>query len=375
MHRIAYILSALILCGAFVLSERGVAQEVRLEPGDRAVKCLTAEEAAVAIVDDSRQPYFERLRPAEILAKCGVDTTGIPVDALRDSCRSQYARSVLSFAPLEEEALIGFVQAASDYMADTYKTFSTMPWSFIKTDGTLEGGLPHTRGESIVLSEQSVSQMVQAWEFIQSDEERGRRVLRALLGLLLHERGHVFQRMHKDRVAELFDEVWGYRLVDSIAVPDAFWEHVVVNPDGPDMRWVLPVAGDTAIWPVLYWTDSLGSSLAKMQFLPYGITVVVTDGVATPVRDSTGKIDMQLLIECERYTEHFPIVGKHMLRLDDGFVNPFVNLYHPNELMSEMIAIRYMYDFDFVKDVISDEHEALMDESLAPFEAWADQNM
>ena len=76
-------------------------QQTRTSP----VTFLGAEEARAAIVDDSMEPYFDKLQVAEMAAKTGSPVPGGSLDEKRAECRRCYQAAALEFSAQEKEAL------------------------------------------------------------------------------------------------------------------------------------------------------------------------------------------------------------------------------------------------------------------------------
>src|SRR5688500_10380690 len=65
------------------------------------VTFLDKAAAAKAVVDDSAEPYFDKLQPAEMSAKTGKPITGDTLDAQRAEARRRYAAGTLDFNEAE----------------------------------------------------------------------------------------------------------------------------------------------------------------------------------------------------------------------------------------------------------------------------------
>lgn len=173
---------AWLLFGFYLAQSQGT---LAAEP---TVTFLSGEAARAAIVDDVREPYFARLQSLEIAAKTDSEIHG-SLFALRAEARKRYQAAVRSFTDTEQQALRAYVQALPPLLA-YYQRFARQPWRFVKVADSIEGGLPHTRADAIVLSERVASGIAEIQRRLPMSE-----ALRRIGPLLLHEQMHVMQRL------------------------------------------------------------------------------------------------------------------------------------------------------------------------------------
>ena len=128
---------------------------------------LAVEKGKAAIVDDSKEPgsYFGQLQAMEMSAKTGRTITGKTLLEQRRECRARYQAGVQEFSPLEQAAIQSYITSIYPALTHNYPVFAALPWSFIKVADSIEGGLPHTRGAHIVLSESMCQQLVMFRKF------------------------------------------------------------------------------------------------------------------------------------------------------------------------------------------------------------------
>lgn len=312
-------LSALCLAAApFVFGEEEI-------PPPR-VLFLDPAAAAEAIVDDSRQPYFSRLQPMEIAAKTGRPLPRGTLERQRAECRQRYREAVLGFTAAEMTEVLRAVEEIHPFLFRNYPRVTRDGWSFVKLDSHIEGGMPHTRGDRIVLSPRLLRLA------LDGRRKTGEAGISGLVGVLLSEQVHVLQRRDPELFRELYEKVWGFRRAR--AIPDHPWllEHQAVNPDGTDGPWVFPVRSGnetTWIWPTAVIGESRGvrrllgvPSLARdLQLLAVEL-VPAGDGFALRLEES-GMPVVRRLISYRDYRREFPAV-----------VAPF----HPNKIAAESFA-------------------------------------
>jgi hypothetical protein len=202
------------------------------------------KEGQAAIVDESMEPYFSILQPLEMIAKTGAPLESKDLAAQRDECRARYRAAVREFTDDEKSAIAETARTVSAALKTAYPMFAATPWSFLELDGSIEGGMPHTRGPHIVLPTSWAPRFVQM-------KARGMDLVKsALAEVLVHEQCHVLQRAKPALFADLYTNVWG--LVHAKDIPNcpAIERTRVVNPDGPDMRWIFAAkeGASTSYW-------------------------------------------------------------------------------------------------------------------------------
>jgi hypothetical protein len=204
-----------------------------------AVYFLSKAEARSALTTGAERGYYARLQLAEMRAKTGLPLQNVALDAAREQVREAYGARVEEFTVDEQMALREAVTGLQVALRTRAPLYARTPWSFIKVSPTIEGGLPHTRGDHIVLSDAILARIV---------ELRAKGPLTAplrLWNLLVHEQTHVLQRGHPELFAPLYTQSFGFHHAALAPAPQWLLERNIVNPDAPDADWVFPV-GDPA---------------------------------------------------------------------------------------------------------------------------------
>jgi hypothetical protein len=197
------------------------------------VAFLTSEQGNAAIIDESVEPYFSLLQTREMSAKTGAEIDGDTLEAQRNSCRQRYQAAVRDFSDQEQAAVRRIVAGAYPYLKEHYPVFAAEPWRFLKVARSIEGGMPHTRGHCIVLSDDVLP------GFAIGDAKQPNREGTVLL---VHEQTHVLQRLHPALFSPLFVESWGMvRMPSAPELPVEMAKLQVVNPDGVSCVWAYPV--------------------------------------------------------------------------------------------------------------------------------------
>ena len=278
-----------------------------------AVRFLTVKEAQAAIVDESMEPYFSILQPLEMAAKTGAALEGKDLAAQRDECRKRYQAAAREFTDDEKAAITEAARGVGAALKTAYPMFANTPWSFLKLDGSIEGGMPHTRGPHIVLPG--------SWpgRFAQMKARKADLVKSALAEVLVHEQCHVLQRAKPDVFADLYTKVWG--LVHAKEVEDcpAVLRTRVVNPDGPDMRWIFAAkdGAATAYWqPMILMPADVAVPRMPADFRVVAIALDKKGDAFAQRTDKDGAPVTTPLEQVAAYQAEFGAVGEN---------------FHPNE--------------------------------------------
>jgi hypothetical protein len=282
-----------------------------------AIQFLSAADARGVLSEGSGRDYYAQLQLADIRSKTGLALEGTSLAAAREQARAAYAAATLEFTPEEQAALREAVGGLQPLLAARAPMLARTPWSFIKLGSTIEGGRPHTRGNSIVLSE-----LVMAW-VLKLKTQAPLTKPSLLWNLLVHEQTHVIQRQHPELFLPLYTSVFGFQRVTFEATPTWISSLRVINPDAPDVDWVFPSdQGASTIWLL---PDLLINNRAHPQ-MPMGFQIVAL-GVKQH-GEKWGYLDAdsgnpQLLYGIDAYIQRFPIHDE---------------LFHPNEIAANMLA-------------------------------------
>jgi len=276
-----------------------------------------AKEAADAIADESAEPYFSLLQPLEMVAKTGAPLTATALAAQRDECRKRYREAVREFSEDEKAALTDATAKLRAALDEAYPLFAGTPWSFLKVAGSIEGGMPHTRGAHIVFSERIAAQFAQF-------RSKGLDPAKSGLGeLLLHEQCHVVERARPALFADLYEKTWG--LIRAKGLPATPWleKHQIVNPDGPDVGWVFPTK-DGRFWqPNVLLKEGVDRPRMPRDFLLVGIALDRKGDGFVPRSGKDGKAETTPLDEIPAWQAAFGHVPEN---------------FHPNETFAVLFS-------------------------------------
>jgi hypothetical protein len=129
------------------------------QPSSPAVRFLDREEAQAMLASPEEAVYYDRLEWGELQAKTGLAFEGMTLAAARRKVRALYASSTGEFAADEQRFIEQAVRALAPEMAEKAPLYLRTPWCFLKLSDALEGGMPHTRGDCIVLSPKGLTML------------------------------------------------------------------------------------------------------------------------------------------------------------------------------------------------------------------------
>jgi hypothetical protein len=280
------------------------------------IQFLNQAETSALMAGPHAKPYFDAMYGPELIAKTGVDIQNLPLGVARDNARAIYASEALEFSPEEQDVLRWGVSVLWPTLIDKAPLFARAPWKFAKVSDRIEGGLPHTRDDAIVLSARVAADLASAYR----DQDLSK--LYEYLGYLLaHEQTHVLQRSQPAIFSDLIHSVLGFERVPEL---QSTWlsERGVVNPDAPHNEWVYPLPGDKqAVLPYLM-LDNLTQPRMPDDFRTVAVMAEKNQGHWTWMLQD-GLPVTQPLQELKAYVKAFP--------------NPDEN-YHPNEIAADMLG-------------------------------------
>ena len=310
---------------------------------DASIHFLSGAEASAALTSSAEQSYYAQLQVAEIRAKTGLALQGVSLQVAREAAGKAYGAATEDFSDDERAALLNAVESMQPVLVSRAPLYARTPWSFIKVHETLEGGLPHTRGDSIVLATGVLRALVKARGQGRFDHPSG------VWALLLHEQSHVLQRHNAQLFAGLYTQVFGFRQVE-IAPPEWLRLRRVIDPDAPLVEWIFPVGkAATRHWVL----PDLELSELEHPRMPADFNVVAfevheLEGNHWALDDADMPARQTSLESLTDYVDTFPVKGE---------------AFHPNELAAEMLA-----------EIITGGKKQHPEHQLwAQTELWADQ--
>jgi hypothetical protein len=195
--------------------------------------------------------------------------------------------------------------------------YARSEWKFAKVSASIEGGLPHTRSDAIVLSAPFLQTLVAPFR---NGDRKG---LGSFLHyLLVHEQTHVLQRAEPALFDQLATRVFGFQQIEAPTDP---WllERRVTNPDAMVNEWVYPLSAtaDMAVLPYLVLSNIKNPQMpAHLQ----AIAVMTTqDKGRWRVKLVDGQPAVTPLEDAKTYLAAFPNKSQ---------------LYHPYEIAADLLG-------------------------------------
>lgn len=293
------------------------AQTPRQVPTTPSLQFLDRSEAATLMAGPGAQAYFEAMQVPELMAKTRQDLQGVPPTEARERARAVYAREVMAFSAEEQALLRWSLDQLWPVLLEKAPLYTRTAWKFAKVSDRLEGGLPHTREDTIVFGAGLMQNLLAG----QRAQDLTR--LQGFLGYLLaHEQTHVLQRRHPGTFDRLNRQLLGFIRVPPQSLP-ALQESGVVNPDAPVNEWVfpLPEAPGQAVLPWLQLGNLKTPTMPRdflLRAIPYRL-----EQEQWRVQAADGQPPTLALLDVAGYRAAFPDTS---------------NLYHPNEISADLLA-------------------------------------
>ena len=286
-------------------------------PEAPAPQFLSRSEAAAVMAGPGAQAYFDAMHGPELLAKTRQDLRGLPLTEARERAKVHYAAEAQEFSADEQALLRWSLNTLWPTLADKAPLYARTPWKFAKISDRVEGGLPHTREDTIVFGAGLMQNLLAGYRA--QDLAR----LQVFLGyLLVHEQTHVLQRSHPELFDGLNSQLLGFVRVPAPQVP-ALLESGVVNPDAPVSEWVFP-RPDAPGQAVLPWLQlgNLQTPTMPRDFQMQAVRYRLDQG-QWHLQEADGRPQTGPLLEVPGYAGAFPDRN---------------NLYHPHEIAADLLG-------------------------------------
>jgi hypothetical protein len=275
---------------------------MRLEGQEGGIQFLSRTEASAAFTNADAEAYYVRLQLGEMRAKTGLRLRGMDLVRARGATERTYAAATEDFTGRERAVLRQAIAAMQPVIRAHAPLYARMPWSFIKIKPTIEGGLPFTWGNSIVLPDIELRAIVNkdANEHFDQPSE--------LWSFLLHEQTHVLQRETPQLFVSLYTDVFGFHQA-RVPLPDSVRARSIIDPDAPFAEWIYPLGSGTTQHWVLPMVELRELNHPKMpaDFSVVALRVHKVAGNQWAIDDdrSTAKqVDLASLAE---YMDAFPV--------------------------------------------------------------------
>ena len=300
----------------------GIGTTIRAEgpaPATLAPQFLTRSETASLMAGPGAQAYFDALQIPEMMAKTRLDLRGLSLADARERARAHYAAETLEYSAEEQAMLNWCLTALWPTLSAQAPLYARTPWKFAKVGDNVEGGLPHTRSDTIVFGAGVVRNLLAGYRA--GDLTR----LQSYLSyLLVHEQTHVLQRRHPDVFERLNSAFLGFVRIPASPMP-GLQESGVVNPDAPVSDWVFPLpdAPGEAILPWLQLRNLQNPSMPR-DFQMVAVRYRLEQGQwRLQTQEPDGRPQTVPLYGVASYVAAFPARSE---------------LYHPDEIAADLMG-------------------------------------
>ena len=321
------------------------------------INFLDKEQASIAILDESFEPYFSKLQRKEI-STFVQEKAPKNIDSARAFARMKFSSAVMEFSSREKDILSFVVKKTNSWLLENeINLMANQPWRFIKIQNWLCGGFAHTRGTYIILSQSYLDRLSADWSENMSDKSE-LKLVTSLGGLLVHEQMHSLQRTFKSRFDKLYSENWNF-IKQQIKDDQDIIKDQVSNPDAPIAEWLIP---DPKIQDKFYWIRTLITKNVEVPKMGKDFVDVAFEVTKKNekyfIAKSNNSIKSKPLSELDFYTNSFPVKR---------------GLDHPNEISAYMFSDYFRKSYNLKSNFV--EKATLPDNNYGLFLNWIKKEM
>ena len=321
------------------------------------INFLDKEQASIAILDESFEPYFSKLQRKEI-STFVQEKAPKNIDSARAFARMKFSSAVMEFSSREKDILSFVVKKTNSWLLENeINLMANQPWRFIKIQNWLCGGFAHTRGTYIILSQSYLDRLSADWSENMSDKSE-LKLVTSLGGLLVHEQMHSLQRTFKSRFDKLYSENWNF-IKQQIKDDQDIIKDQVSNPDAPIAEWLIP---DPKIQDKFYWIRTLITKNVEVPKMGKDFVDVAFEVTKKNekyfIAKSNNSIKSKPLSELDFYTNSFPVKR---------------GLDHPNEISAYMFSDYFRKSYNLKSQFV--EKATLPDNNYGLFLNWIKKEM
>ena len=171
--------------------------------------------------------YFSLMKYKETKIR-GCLKTHQDYDNRIDKCKKYYCVNTKNFSELEKKNLLLPIIIINNLYEKYYPKMLDLPWNLIKITDKIEGGMPHTISNCIVLPENFLLNL----DNIINNNNKNK-LIENICKTLIHEQIHVLQRNKYYIFKELYTKYWNFRLCN-INLKNNYLNKQRINPDGYD---------------------------------------------------------------------------------------------------------------------------------------------
>lgn len=248
-----------------------------------------------------------------------------------DDCHLMWRQELMPIDILEKESMLYFMEILSQKVKSSdiikHKLLFNIRGGIkmCKSSVSLEGGMPHTHKNLIVLPNYFYEELWKLYNNIKNSPKNKKEELTNYFLLnygltILHELTHLSQRINKNKFEKLYRQ-WGFQKINPLTqINDGenLLELNRINPDGLDMGYVFLYDSQYYLLMATFNTNKpkhlsdvsyLSINLEKDTTQPYSETLIVKD--------------IKNIDKCNIVNNYFCLSNNH---------------YHPNEICAEYVS-------------------------------------
>jgi len=273
-----------------------------IEGQEGGIQFLSRTEASAAFTNGDAEAYYARLQLGEMRAKTGLPLKNMDLAAARGATERTYAAATEDFTERERAALRQAIAAMQPVIRAQAPLYARVPWSFIKIKPTIEGGLPFTWANSIVLPD------IELRAIVSKDANEKFDRPSELWSFLLHEQTHVLQRETPQLFVGLYTDVFGFHQA-KVPLPDSVRARSIIDPDAPIAEWIYPLGNATTqIWVLpMVELRELNDPKMPADFRVVALPVHKVAGNQWAIDDSQSTAKQADLASLAEYMDAFPV--------------------------------------------------------------------
>lgn len=257
---------------------------------------------ACYLILKNHKEYFLKMEFKESKLRGCIDSPSQYKNILK-KCNKYYCQNILSFTGKDRRNLLICLNIILNIYDKYFPRLLSLPWNIIKVSSKIEGGMPHTIKNCIVLPENFLDYLN---DVIENNNQKI--LIDNICSTLIHEQMHVFQKIDYSIFKELYQKYWNFDLC-KVKLKKKYMENQRINPDGYD-DWCYN-QGNKSIYPFVYLKENY-------KYLND------VDTAAFIMKNN--KIDYQKIYKLHEFTDY-----------NQFFCNVSQN-YHPNEISAILLS-------------------------------------
>lgn len=258
--------------------------------------------------------YFSSFKSIESIARnCIRNENEFDKSMIKKKCQKFYCQNVFNFEKEDMKNIIYVLKILKKISPDYFNKYFRN-WKFIKVSNLIEGELPHTINDCIVLPQLFISQMN---NYIKEKDKF--HLIKYTGSTLLHEYIHIIQKQNPKIFNILYTNYWNMVYFKKDFAMQYIGKYQRLNPDGLDTNWVFKIKNDEYLLPYVMLKSNKLENIDR-----YGLLI-----------KNNKVIKNEKLLKFTEYTNFFCNI---------------TNNYHPNELSASLIS-EYLLNEYFNHDI------------------------